>query len=398
MRTGGYEVTFLSSMEDKLGHRLSLGESGRPIEGVRNVHFRYRSGLKHKGALSIQRFADETFQGKAVYDACKRLQSEGYRPDIIVCHGRWGAGLFVKDAYPDVPLLLYSEFFSTAANAKACLAPGQSLPADSEVFYRLANACNLISLDAADHVVTPTAFQKQSHPAAHHAKISVIFDGVDAERLVPQEVREISVSGRTITADEEIVTYVTRNFEPYRGFETFMRSAEILLRERPKARVLIGGGCENKSYGGGEAGEPYRKRVLSELSLDRSRVQFLGPLTYAQYVHLLRFSQVHVYLTVPFVLSWSLIEAMSLGCAIVGSRTAPVEEVMEHGKNGLLADLLAPQDVAEQVAKLLGNPKLRSRLGQAARKTVLDRYATDKIAPQYVRLFARMVKKAGARA
>jgi glycosyltransferase involved in cell wall biosynthesis len=98
------------------------------------------------------------------------------------------------------------------------------------------------------------------------------------------------------------------------------------------------------------------------------------------------------------VLSWSLIEAMSLGCAIVGSRTAPVEEVMEHGKNGLLADLLAPQDVAEQVAKLLDNPKLRSRLGQAARKTVLDRYATDKIAPQYVRLFARMVKKAGARA
>lgn len=183
---GDYQITFLSSADNQDGKRLSLGESGQRIPGVRHVHFGDSPRRKDGEAPWVTRFVDEAMQGRAVFEACGRMRQSGYVPDIIVGHGRWGACLFVKDAYPDVlPLLLYSEFFSTAANARECLPPGAVLTDDNAAAYRLANGTNLVSLEAADHVITPTEFQKQSHPAIFHSKTSVIFDGVDAQRLSP---------------------------------------------------------------------------------------------------------------------------------------------------------------------------------------------------------------------
>lgn len=142
-----YEITFLSSSEHQSGKKQMLGETALKIDGVMHQYFKVQTGLKHKGAASVQRFADEIFQGKAVNDSCNGLKSKGYQPDVIICHGRWGAGLFLKDVYPDVPLLLYSEFFSTAANARLCNPSQDTLPHETALFYRLANATNLISLD-----------------------------------------------------------------------------------------------------------------------------------------------------------------------------------------------------------------------------------------------------------
>ena len=386
-----HEITFLSSREHKAGKSRLLGETGGQIDGVVHRHFAYRAGLKHKGAASVQRFADEIFQGKAVSDACNALKSEGYRPDVIICHGRWGAGQFLKDVYSDVPFLLYSEFFATAENARLCLGPKDSLPYETALFYRLANATNLISLEAADHVITPTQFQKQSHPVEFQDKISVIFDGVDTDVVRPDDAQQLQVGGQNLTATDEIVTYVTRSFDPYRGFETFIKAVEIVQRQRPQAHILIAGGSSEKGYGLQEAGEVYRKRVLSNASVDQSRVHFLGPLTYDAYLNVLRLSQVHVYLTVPFVLSWSLIEAMSVRCAIVGSRTAPVEEVISDNETGLLAGFHAPDQVAAQILTLLDDPAQRQRLGQAARHRIIDDFSIEAVGPRFVALINQLV-------
>lgn len=381
-----YEISFLSSRDQQSSKKRSLGDTGGLINGIIHHSFNYRTGLKHKGAASVQRFADEIFQGKAVSDACLVMQSKGYRPDVIICHGRWGAGLFVKDVYPDVPLLLYSEFFSTAENARHCMNSAEGLPIETAMFYRLANASNLISLDAADHIITPTQFQKQSHPTEFHDKMSVVFDGVDTETVRPGNVEQLKIGEVNLTSKDEIVTYVTRSFEAFRGFETFIKAMEIVQRQRPKAHILIAGGVGEKGYGAGEVGASYRKRVLDAASLDQSRLHFMGPLNFDTYLNTLRFSQVHVYLTVPFVLSWSLIEAMSTGCAIVGSRTQPVEELISHGANGLLADFYFPDQIAAHVMTLLDDPKLRQRLGHAGRQLIKDDFSIDVVGPRFVSL------------
>jgi glycosyltransferase involved in cell wall biosynthesis len=382
----GHQITFLSSSEHKAGQSRTLGNTDLPIDGVAHRHFKYKAGLKHKGAASVQRFADEIFQGKAVHDACNILKSEGYRPDIIVCHGRWGAGLFLKEVYPDVPLLHYSEFFSTAENASLCLEPGERLPEETALFYRLANASNLISLEAADHILTPTEFQKLTHPKAFHSKMSVIFDGIDSDLVCPGDVSRWDLGANALSGSDEIVTYVTRNFDPYRGFETFIKAAETLQRARPNVHFLIAGGAGDTGYGQNEAGSAYQKRILDKAALDSTRMHFLGPLDHSAYLDLLRFSQVHVYLTVPFVLSWSLIEAMSTGCAIVGSRTAPVEEVISDDDTGLLAGFHAPDELAAQIMTLLDDPARRLRLGQAARQRVIDDFSIASEGPRFAAL------------
>jgi glycosyltransferase involved in cell wall biosynthesis len=392
-----HEITFLSSSEHKAGQSRTLGNANQPIDGVVHQYFAYRSGLKHKGAASVQRFADEIFQAKAVHDACKALKIGGYRPDIIICHGRWGAGLFLKDIYPDVPLLLYSEFFATAENARLCLGPDDHLPEDAALYYRLANAANLISLEAADHVLTPTQFQKHTHSKEFHGKISVIFDGIDTNLAAPGRAKTLKIGTRRLAAPDEIVTYVTRTFDPYRGFETFIKAAEIVQRQRPNAHFLIAGGTTETGYGLREAGPAYRKRILDKANLDPTRMHFLGPLAHAAYLDLLRLSQVHVYLTVPFVLSWSLIEAMSVGCAIVGSRTAPVEEVISDDDTGLLAGFDAPGEVAAQIITLLADPEQRHRLGQAARQRAIDDFSTASVGPRFANLIARLVEGTKAR-
>jgi glycosyltransferase involved in cell wall biosynthesis len=166
---------------------------------------------------------------------------------------------------------------------------------------------------------------------------------------------KITQDGPEIAAGDEIVTYVARSLEPYRGFRTFMRSLPAILAARPKARVLIVGG-DGVSYGAPPTGPlNYREQMLQELgdSLDLSRVHFLGKVSYEAFIRLLQVSRVHVYLTYPFVLSWSMLEAMSAGCLVVGSRTPPVEEVIQHGANGLLVDFFSPAEVAQRVVEAL---------------------------------------------
>jgi glycosyltransferase involved in cell wall biosynthesis len=239
--------------------------------------------------------------------------------------------------------------------------------------------------------MSPTEWQKRQHPAAFRDKIAVIFDGVDATRLTPEPSTQFPLpSGRRLTASDEVVTYVSRNLEPYRGFPSFMRALPEILRRRPQAHIVVAG--EDKVSYGREppGGGSWREALLKEVDIDPARVHFLGRVPYDRYIDLLRVSTAHVYLTVPFVLSWSMMEAMATGCLVVGSRTPPVEEVIRDGDNGLLVDFFSPAAIAETVVATLADRTAFARLRRRARATILDKYDLARCLPAQLDLIASL--------
>ena len=256
---------------------------------------------------------------------------------------------------------------------------------------RTRNAGNLLGLDAADWGQSPTQWQKSTYPAIYHPTLRVVHEGIDTDTVRPDPQARLRLPGNApvLAAGEEIVTYVARNLEPYRGFPSFMRSLPAILNARPRAQVVIIGGDE-VSYGARlPEGQTYRQRLLDELggALDRNRVHFLGKVPYATFLKVLQVSAVHVYLTYPFVLSWSMLEAMAAGCLVVGSKTPPVEEVIRDGENGVLVDFFTPEAIAGRVVAALAEPEQFLALRKNARQTMIDAYDLKRIClPEQIRL------------
>ncbi|HEX6157594.1 MAG TPA: glycosyltransferase, partial [Burkholderiales bacterium] len=279
-------------------------------------------------------------RGKRVAAGAAHLKRQGFRPDVIFAHIGWGEALFLKDIFPEARILLYCEFFYGAREADVGFDPEFPLNAEKILRLRVMNAPLLMSLDASDWGMVPTRWQQKQFPGAYADRMSVIHDGINTDAVTPGE-----------RGDEELITYVARNLEPYRGFHVFMRAIPEIQKRRPKARIVIVGGDEVSYSPRLPPGQTYRQHLLKEIEgkADLSRVHFTGRIPYADYLALLRRSSVHVYLTYPFVLSWSLLEAMSAGCLVVGSRTPPVEEVITDGQNGLLTDFFDAQALAERI-------------------------------------------------
>jgi glycosyltransferase involved in cell wall biosynthesis len=315
-------------------------------------------------------------RGKRVAAAAAQLRRAGFRPDVIFAHIGWGEALFLKDLFPEARILLYCEFFYRSNGADLGFDPEFPVTAEKMLRTRVMNAPLLMSLDASDFGMAPTWWQHRQFPAAWKPRIATIHDGVDTDLVQPQGEPE-----------EELITYVSRNLEPYRGFHTFMRAIPEIQRRRPKARIVIVGGDDVSYSPRLPEGETYRQRMLKELGgrIDLSRVQFTGRIPYADYLRLLQRSSLHVYLTYPFVLSWSMLEAMSAACLVVGSCTPPVEEVIRDGHNGLLADFFSPGAIAEKVDQALGMDQRPLRA--AARETVVQRYDLKRVClPAQLRL------------
>ncbi len=313
--------------------------------------------------------------GQAVARKLIALRDQGITPDLIVGHSGWGETLYCKDVFPNTPLLTYSEFFYRAKGGDMDFDPNAPPSLDAQMRARTRNSVFLISLEAADAVWCASEWQRSVHPREYDPLIKVIHEGIDTTLFKPDpEITFTLPNGRVLTCQDEVVTYVARNLEPYRGFPTFMRALPRLLERRPEATVLVVG-AEGISYGAKPEGyDTWRACMEAEVDFDRSRVHFLGGLMYGDYRRVLQISSAHIYLTYPFVLSWSMLEAMSAGCLIVASRTAPVQEVMEDGVNGLLVDFFSPDEVADRVVAALADPDAFASVRAAARKTIQDRY------------------------
>jgi glycosyltransferase involved in cell wall biosynthesis len=320
-------------------------------------------------------------RGRAVAAGAARLRQAGFRPDVVFAHIGWGEALFLKDVFPAAKLLLFCEFFYRARGADMGFDPEFPPNAEKLLRLRVMNAPLLMSLEAADWGVAPTQWQRRQFPSGYASRMSVIHDGVDTDAVCPDGNARFHVPGTSISLSQkdEIVTYVARNLEPYRGFHVFMRAIPEIQRRRPGARVVVVGGDEVSYSQRLPAGETYRERMQKELQnrVDWSRVHFCGRVPYQDYLSLLRVSSTHVYLTYPFVLSWSLIEALAAGCMVVASRTPPVEEVLADGENALLADFLSPEDIAQKVEQALAQPQERMR--RAARQTAVAGYDLKRV-------------------
>lgn len=301
---------------------------------------------------------------------------KGLRPDVVVAHPGWGEGLFLKDIFPAARHIQYFEYFYQGIGGDVGFDPEFPSQLDDQLRVRIKNSTQLQSLVACDEGLSPTAWQRSRFPLEFQDKIEVIHEGIDTKVVCPDPAARITIDGERYAAGEEVVTYVARNLEPYRGFHTFMRALPRLQALRPSARILIVGGDE-VSYGKRlPAGESYRQRYCAEVEgrVDWQRVRFLGKLPYADYLKVLQVSAAHVYLTYPFVLSWSMLEAMSAGCLLIASATAPVQEVIEDGRNGRLVDFFDAEALATQVAAALADPTASAALRAAARRTVMERY------------------------
>lgn len=330
-------------------------------------------------AYGLSRYFEECMgTGYGAAQAAQALKAEGFTPDIILGHIGWGELTFLKEVWPGVPVLGYFEYFFLASGGSVGFDP--EFPAAPEAPYLMhaRNAVNYLNAATVDLGQCPTEWQLGTFPAEMQAKCYTCHDGIRTDRLDADASARLQLGrlDRALTREDEVFTYIARNMEPTRGFHVFMRALPHILAARPKARVLIVGGNE-VSYGKGSSAEGgYRAEMEREIGdrLDWSRVHFLGRVPYEAYRKVIQLGRCHIYLTVPFVLSWSLLEAMAMQATIVASDTAPVREVIRHGENGLLVDFFDPEALAAQVVEVLARPGDFAGLGPRARADVVTQY------------------------
>jgi glycosyltransferase involved in cell wall biosynthesis len=328
-------------------------------------------------------FESKVIRGEACFRAAWGLRQNGYTPDLIIAHPGWGEGLFLKQVWPTAQLGMYCEYHYQAEGGDVGFDPEFPLadPAGEASRLRLKNLNQQLHAEIADAALSPTQWQASTYPLPLRDRITVVHDGIDTQALAPKADAHLSFTTAdgtsiTLTRNDEVVTFVNRQLEPYRGYHVFMRALPEWLHRHPKAQVLVVGG-EGVSYGAAPHPARYGARSWKQIFIDEvrprmaeadwARVHFLGHLPYPDFISLLQISRVHVYLTYPFVLSWSLIEAMSVGCAIVASDTGPVREVLTHGGSARLVDFFDMAGLGQHIGELLQNPAERERLGSAAR-------------------------------
>ncbi|KGG27069.1 putative glycosyltransferase [Prochlorococcus sp. MIT 0702] len=355
-----------------------------------------RYSLGRGNSADVHPLAMETeskvIRGEACARAAHSLKEQGFMPDLICAHPGWGESLFLSDIWPQVPILSYQEFYYKAEGSDSDFDPEfqSDAPWEIRAKVRMKNAYLQLALESSTWNVTPTAFQRSSFPVQWQQKISTIHDGIRTDLAYPNKnVAPIQLSeGRQINPTDQLITFVNRTLEPYRGCHTFIRAIPRIQQLCPHAKILIVGQTSGVSYGKVCPGGEWKDQFLAEIDgqYDPDLVLFSGSMVYEKFLRVLQLSKVHVYLTYPFVLSWSLLEAMSSGCAVVASDTLPVREVIQHGVNGLLVDFFSPNDVADYVSDLIHDRALAVQLGLAARHLVLDRYSLEKCLPRHLSL------------
>ena len=370
----------------KLGHRVVAltpkAEKPATWNGVSLVPYRI-TGRSTQGIHPwLQDFETKLLRGASCYEGALALRAQGFVPDVILAHHGWGESLFLKDVWPEARMGLYCELYHLSSHPFLNFDP-EFLSGSAEkdaLRLRLKNLNNRLHEEVMDAGISPTRFQASSFPAKYQDRITVAHDGIDTDLVVPDPAARLEVTGgKVLTRDDEVVTFINRNLEPYRGYHIFMRALPEILRRRPHAQVVLVGG-DGVSYGAkAPAGQSWKQIYIDEVrrqisDADWARVHFLGRVPYDRFLAMMQVSRVHVYLTYPFVLSWSLLEAMSAGCAILASDTAPVREVLQEDETGWMVDFFDHGALTDRLCALLDDSPARERMGKAARDAVRAQY------------------------
>lgn len=354
----GHRVVFLSS------------KAGGQIPGVVCTTYEAQT-VEPGGHVLLEQYGRHVETGCAVWRSLAQLKAQGFHADAVICHADFGVGLFVKQVYPATRLIVYCEWFFQSQNNEwdfdpvdaVRLSPGHIMK------LQLSNAESLLVMKDADLLLTPSEWQRSRFPREYRERMQVVPDGIDTQFYHPPARRQTEMS---------LVTYVSRTMEPFRGFEKMVEATALLLQQNPDCKVVFIGQTDRHEYSSAPpAGRTYTQLYLEQFPLDPQRVQFTGWLPEHQLLQVLQASSVHVYLTRPFVLSWSFLQALSTGCAVIASQTAPVlEEVEQAGASPIaeLVDYFSPASLAAQMQQLLMQPEQRQRLGENARSYLTTRH------------------------
>ncbi|HEV7322572.1 MAG TPA: glycosyltransferase family 4 protein [Ensifer sp.] len=314
--------------------------------------------------------------GHRVAETFDAMARQGQVPDVVVGHTGWGGMMFVKDVLPNVPALGYCEFFYRAEGADIGFAPDDQPDSDTRKRLRLRNMAQLLSLEAMDGGISPTHWQRSLYPAEQRTRIAVCHEGIDTRVFRPDASASLKLpDGRVLKAgDPPIVTFVARDLEPYRGFPQALTAAAKVARSHPDALFVFVGG-DGVSYGAPPpGGGSWKDHILQSLDVPADRFLFPGAVPHGVLRQLFQISAAHIYLTYPFVLSWSVLEAMACGALVVGSDTAPVQEVISSGRNGMLVPFFDTDALAETISGALAQPEKYADMRAAARRTIEQRF------------------------
>lgn len=323
------------------------------------------------------RFTEEAIlHGQGALRSAIALRRRGFIPDVIIGHS-WGPVSFMREVFPESKLIAHIEWFYNAKNSDIDFVSTPQIDTLAKTRYK--NSHLLVDLYTCDRAITPTSWQLQQIPEEFHKKIEVVHEGIDTNFFKPDENAIFEINGRKFTRQDEIITYATRGMEPYRGFPQFMEAVSTIQKQRPNCHIIIAG--EDRVCYGAKLpeGQTFKKLMLEKYDYEMERLHFAGSLPYIQYLRLLQITSAHVYLTYPFVLSWSMLEAMACGAAVLGSVTPPVLEVIKNEYNGLLFDFFKPDEIVEKINFVLDNRDKLSHLGINARKTIVDNYELSKM-------------------
>lgn len=361
------------------------------IQGVNKLLYKPQREIPPDIHPYLREYEEAIIHGQAAADIAYAMKQRGIIPDIIYAHS-WGSALFMKDIFPDTPLLCYFEWFGQPKNSVFDFG-GNVLDFDKKAMIRSNNCRNLIDLYSCDGGISPTEWQKSQFPKEFQDKIEVIHDGIETEFFKPDSSAKFLIADKNLelTAKDEVITYATRGMEPLRGFPQFMEAVAKLQKKRPNAHFVIAG-SNLVHYGVGAEQGAYKEIMLNKLKLNMEKVHFVNVLPYLEYVKLLQISSAHVYLTYPYVLSWSILEAMACECCIIGSRTQPVLEVIKDNENGLLVDFDNVDGLVKKLEYVLDNKDKIEVLRKNARQTILDKYALKDMIPRHIEYMSRFIK------
>jgi glycosyltransferase involved in cell wall biosynthesis len=386
-----YLATFLSLDKNNKVMFITEDEANH-LEGVNKVLYEPIKPSERTSNPNLNVFDFAVLQALRVAQKAQELKEKGFIPDVIYGFSGWGTSMFIKDVFPKVPFICYCEWYLNADGGKMNFG-------DTEVTFqdRLQARCNnshiLTTLSGCDYAIAPTQWQKEQFPEEFQSKIRVIPDIFDTGVLIPDKNVEFEIpsKGLKFTRKDEIITYGTRGLEPTRGFPQFMEAVEKLLKTRPNAHFLIAG--DDKAYYSPKLEKTYKQLMLEKLDIDENRVHFVDTLPFNEYRKFLQVSSAHIYLTSPFVLSWSIIEAMSCGACVISSTTPPVLEIIKDGYNGLLTEFFDVDKLCERINYALDNPEIAVKIGVNARNSVIEKFDLLKVLPQHLNLVNESLNK-----